>query len=111
MNPPDLSATFLDAYNRRDAEMMRSLLATEFVYVRPGPQRLEGIDEVMARYARDWATVGAHLRIRRVLADGDDVAMEITIDVPGGRAIEAAVLHGWKDGRLVDYRLYRDSAD
>lgn len=109
MTPADLSRTFLDAYNRRDADTMRAMLADEFSYVRPGPVTLEGVERVMDRYAKDWEAVGAILRVRHLIEAGAEVAMEITIDRPDGVSIEAIVLHRWQDARLVRYRLYRDS--
>lgn len=109
MTPADLSRTFLDAYNRRDADTMRAMLADEFSYVRPGPVTLEGVERVMDRYAKDWEAVGATLRVRHLIEAGAEVVMEITIDRPDGVSIEAVVLHRWDEGRLVGYRLYRDS--
>ncbi len=108
MTPAELSRAFLDAYNRRDGEAMRAMLADDFTYIRPGPVTLDGADRVIARYGKDWEAVGATLRVRRLLEAGDDVVMEITIDRPDGVSIEAVVLHRWEEGRLVDYRLYRD---
>ncbi|MDH4117225.1 MAG: nuclear transport factor 2 family protein [Acidimicrobiia bacterium] len=108
MTPAELSRAFLDAYNRRDSETMGAMLADDFTYIRPGPVALDGADRVIARYRTDWQTVGATLRVRRLLDVGDDVVMEITIDRPDGVSIEAVVLHQWVEGRLVGYRLYRD---
>lgn len=108
MTPSDLSRAFLDAYNRRDSEAIRAMLAEQFSYVRPGPKPIDGIDNVLAQYQKDWDTVGATLSVRRVVASGSDVAMEISIELPAGRVVEAAVLHRWADDRMVEYRLYRD---
>lgn len=108
MTPAELSRAFLDAYNRRDADTMRAMLADQFAYVRPGPVTLDGADRVMERYRKDWESVGATLRVRHLLEAGSEVVMEITIDRPDGVSIEAVVLHRWMDGRLERYRLYRD---
>lgn len=110
-NPAELSRQFLEAYNQRDADQMRAMLAPEVVYIRPGPTRIEGVDEIMARYARDWERYDTENVVRHVLESGDTAVMEMTIVFPtdsGVDEVEAVVVHRWIGDKLAFYRLYMD---
>lgn len=111
MTPAELSARFVEAYNGRDADAMREMLAADLTYVRPGPTPLRGIDAVMAQYDEDWERYDAVIQVRRILEQDDTAAVELTLSAPspqGTVEVEGVVLHRWVDGRMVDYRFYVD---
>ena len=111
MNPSELSAAFIDAFNKRDAETMRDMLAPNLVYIRPGPLPLDGVEAVMAQYDQDWQQYDPQIRVRRMIEQGDSVAVEIVIAAPapeGVVEVGGAAVHRWVDDRLVGYRLYTD---
>ena len=110
--PKELTGRFMDAFNQRDRVAMRALLAPVLEYVRPGGGTLRTAEEVMAQYERDWAAMGSSsVKIRKLIEFDDGIIAEITIDATiNGRsvAVEAALAHRWRDGRLTRYRLYSD---
>ena len=110
--PLEHSQAFIDAYNRRDADALRALLAPELEYVRPGPVTLTTPDEVMTQYEMDWTRFErSRVDIRSFVEVDDTVAAEVTISASaGGRevVVEAVVVHQWRNGRLVRYRAYFD---
>lgn len=107
-SPGELSATFLEAYNARDADTMRSLLAPEVAYIRPGPTRFTGIPEIMDRYRRDWERYDTENVVRETYEDGNTAVMEITIKFGVGEESEAVVVTRWVGEKMVSYRLYMD---
>lgn len=110
-SPAELSARFLDAYNRRDPETMRSMLSTDVTFIRPGPTRIEGVDAIIELYQNDWEEFNNQNAIRRIIEAGDQVAMEITAvfdDAESSVEYDLAVVLRWVDNRLVYYRLYVD---
>lgn len=107
-SPGELSTAFLDAYNRRDPETMRSMLAPEVAYIRPGPTRIDGVEAIMDRYRKDWDRYDTENVIRNVVEDDDTSVMEITIKYGGGEEADAAVVTRWVGERMVSYRLYMD---
>lgn len=109
--PAELSARFLDAFNRRDTDTMRSMLAPEVTYIRPGPTRVEGVAAIIERYRKDWERYDNQNTIQQIIEDGNDVAMEITAAVErDGQHVEfeLAVIMRWVDDKLIYYRLYVD---
>ena len=109
MEARESSLTFVDACNQRDAPAIRSLLAADVAYVRPGPKPLGSVDEIMAQYEHDWRTYDATIDIRRLVEAGDLVVIELTLASGDGRiTVEAMVLHRWASDQLVEYRLYLD---
>ncbi|NVM24024.1 MAG: nuclear transport factor 2 family protein [Desulfobacterales bacterium] len=106
------SQAFIDAYNRRDADALRALLAPDLEYVRPGPVTLTTTDEVMAQYEMDWSRFErSRVDIRSFVEADDTVAAEVTISASErGReaVVEAVVIHQWRNGRLIRYRAYFD---
>lgn len=109
--PSDLAARFLGAYNRRDADTMRSMLSRDITYIRPGPTPIEGVDAIIDRYRKDWEQYDNQNTVRRIFEDGDEVAMEVTavVERDGQRVeFELAVMMRWVDDKLVYYRLYTD---
>jgi ketosteroid isomerase-like protein len=111
-SPKDLTGRFMTAYNERDREALRALLAPELEYVRPGGGTLRTADEAMAQYERDWAVMSiSSVEVRELFESGDGILAEITIRATiNGRsvAVEAALAHRWRGGKLVNYRLYSD---
>lgn len=90
---------------------MREMLSPEILYIRPGPTRIQGVNAIMAQYEKDWERYDNQNVIRRMIEDGDTVAMEFTVGISGADApieVEAVVLHQWVDDQLVFYRLYVD---
>ena len=112
LRPLDLSRRLIDAYNRRDLEGLIALLAHSFEYVRPGPAVMKSVEEVRRQYLLDWATFDESIaEVRRSYELGAVVAAELTFHLSRGDqtyTIEAAVLHEWRDQRLVRYRAYLD---
>ena len=106
--PAELSRIFLEAFNDRDAETMRSMLAPEVVYIRPGPTRISGVEAIIERYRRDWERYDNKNAIRELVEDGDTSVMEITMEFPGGSETHAAVVTRWVGELMVSYRLYMD---
>jgi ketosteroid isomerase-like protein len=110
--PRDLTARFMEAYNRRDHDALRALLAPELEYVRPGGGVLRTADEVMGQYECDWSVLAAsRVEVRELTELEDGVIAEITVHVTtadGSGSVEAALVHRWRDGLLVRYRLYAD---
>lgn len=110
--PLEHSQAFIDAYNRRDADALRSLLAPELEYVRPGPVTLSTVDEIMAQYEMDWSMFErSRVDIRSIVEANDTIVVEGTISaLARGQemVVEAVVVHQWRNGRLIRYRAYFD---
>lgn len=87
---------------------MRSLLAPEVVYIRPGPTRITGVEAIMDRYRRDWDRYDNHNLVRDVIEDGDQAVLEITMRFPDASETQAVVVMRWVGEVLVSYRLYMD---
>lgn len=108
----ELTLRFMDGFNNRDRSTMRALLAERLEYVRPGGGLLRTPDEVMAQYERDWELASeARVEVRAMLESGDSIMAEITVQATiGGRSerSEGALVHRWRDEKLVRYRLYAD---
>lgn len=108
----ELSRTFIDAYNRRDADAIRALVADDVSYVRPGQKLLTSPDEVVGIYQKEWGNVSrSRVDVRDAWHVDDAVCAEITVTVEIDGAelqVEGGVFHGWKGGKLVRYRLYLD---
>jgi ketosteroid isomerase-like protein len=108
----DNSRAFIDAYNQRDAEAMRAMLAPDIEYVRPGPEVLNGVDEVMARYAEEWSIFDeSRVELRTIVESGSTIAAEITAFIRAGDReleMESAIVHEWSDDLMVRYRAYMD---
>lgn len=104
-----LSMAFVDAYNRRDTDAIRSMLAADVTYARPGPRPVVGVEAIMGQYREDWRTYDALIEVRRVIEAGDTVAIELTLRTADGKLkVEAIVVHRWADDRMTEYRLYLD---
>ena len=106
--PAELSQAFLDAFNDRDSETMRSMLAPEVIYVRPGPTRIDGVDDIMDRYRKDWEEYDNTNVIRAVIEDAQSSVMEITMKFSDGTENHAAVVTRWVGEVMVYYRLFMD---
>ena len=110
--PRQLTASFMDAFNRRDRLGLRALLAPDLEFVRPGGGTLRTADEVIAQYERDWAAMSSSsVAVRNLVESDNGIMAEITINATiNGRllAVPAALAHRWRDGKLIRYRLYSD---
>jgi hypothetical protein len=110
--PSELSARFVEAYNQRNREGMRTMLSPTLEYVRPGGEVLSTSDQVMAQYERDWSMfTDPRVEIRSFVESGEDFFGEITIPATVGDhpvRVEGAVAHTWRDGMLARYRAYLD---
>jgi ketosteroid isomerase-like protein len=88
------------------------MLPPELEYVRPGGGTLRTADEVLAQYERDWAVMSSStVEVRDLVESDDRIIAEITVVATiNGRslAVPAALVHQWRDGRLIRYRLYSD---
>lgn len=109
MRPVDHSRALVEAYNRRDAVVIREMLHPDISYVRPGPRAVPDHDAIVRLYEADWGRNDATLDIRSIMEDGDRVLVELTITVPGAdRPMEGCAVHRWTDGLLAEYRAYLD---
>jgi ketosteroid isomerase-like protein len=110
--PKELTIRFMDAFNERDRVAMRALLAPVLDYVRPGGGTLRTADAVMDQYERDWAVAASsRVEVRHLIESEDGIMAEISIHIAiNGRsaAVDGALAHRWRDGKLVRYRLYSD---
>jgi ketosteroid isomerase-like protein len=110
--PAGLTRRFMDAYNRRDAQALRDMLPRELEYVRPGGGVLRTADEVIGQYGRDWSVLlESRVDVRGLIESAGAVFAEISIHgrtAQGTLSLEGALVHEWRHGRLVRYRLYTD---
>ena len=110
--PRELTARFMHAYNQRDREALRTLLAPVLEYVRPGGGKLTTAEEVMAQYERDWAVLSSSsVEVRELVESGDGIIAEVTLKVTmSGRSLtlELVIAHRWRNGQLIRYRAYSD---
>jgi ketosteroid isomerase-like protein len=110
--PKELSNRLIRAYNERDRVAIRQLLPPVLEYVRPGGGKLTTAEEVMAQYERDWAVLSSsRVEVRELLESDDGIMAEITLRVTmkeRSLSVEAVVVHRWREGRLIRYRVYAD---
>ena len=110
--PKELTDRFIHAYNQRDRVAMRALLSPVLEYVRPGGGKLTTADEVMAQYERDWAVLSrSSVEVRELLESDDGIMAEVTLRITmkeRSLSVEAVVIHRWREGRLIRYRVYSD---
>jgi hypothetical protein len=108
-DPASLSATFLDAFNRRDLDLIERMTASPVDYRRAASPTLSTPAEVRARYAQDFElTPDIHAELTDVIAATDvDVAFEIVVTVLG-RSVTGAAHHRWVDGRMTRYRSWTE---
>lgn len=108
-DPAALSATFLDAYNRRELDLMERMVAPSTDYKRSGADSIHTPAEVRARYALDFELMpDVRAELVEVIATSDiDVAFEILVSL-GDRQVTGAAHHRWVDGRMTRYRSWTD---
>jgi hypothetical protein len=108
-DPATLSATFLDAYNRRDLDLIERMTADPTDYLRSNGTLLTTPADVRARYAQDFELMpDTHATLTDVITASDtDVAFEIVVAFLG-RSVTGAAHHRWADGRLTRYRSWTD---
>lgn len=108
-DPASLSATFLDAFNRRDLDLLEGMAADPIDYLRSGGEPITTPAAVRARYAEDFERMpDSRAELVEVIAQSDtDVAFEIRFFVVG-RTVTGAVHHRWIDGRMTRYRSWTD---
>ena len=87
-----------EKFEARDFPSAAELLREDFVCTWPqSRERIRGRDNfiaVNAHYPGDW-----HIRIERIIAEGDQVASEVQVDIDG-RTEVAASFFELKDGKL-----------
>lgn len=108
-DPASLSATFLDAFNRRDLDLIESMVAPATDYLRSNGTPITTPADVRARYAQDFeVTPDIHATLVEVTAQSDtDVAFEIVVSFLG-RSVTGAAHHRWVDGKMTRYRSWTD---
>jgi hypothetical protein len=110
-DPAKLSATFLDAFNRRDLDLIEQMVASPTDYKRAGvgSPTLTTPAEVRARYEQDFAAApDIHATLVQVIAATDEaVAFEITVATSFG-TVTGAAHHHWVDGKMTRYRSWTD---
>jgi ketosteroid isomerase-like protein len=107
--PAELSATFMDAFNRRDLDVLERMVAPEVDYLRAGGDHLTAPVAVRARYAQDFELLpDIRAELVEVVAQTDtDVAFELAVHV-AGRRVTGAAHHRWVDGRMTRYRSWTE---
>jgi hypothetical protein len=108
-DPASLSAQFLDAFNRRDLDLIESMVADTTDYKRSGADPITTPADVRARYAKDFElTPDIEAELVEVIAATDtDVAFEIIVRFLG-RSVTGSAHHRWVDGRMTRYRSWTD---
>jgi ketosteroid isomerase-like protein len=108
-DPASLSATFLDAFNRRDLDQLERMVAPSTDYLRSAGEPITTPTEVRARYAQDFElTPDIAAELTEVIAQNEtDVAFEIRVSF-AGRSVTGAAHHRWVDGRMTRYRSWTD---
>jgi len=108
-DPASLSATFLDAFNRRDLDLLESMAADEIDYLRSGGDPITTPAAVRARYAEDFELMpDSRAELVEVVCQNEtDVAFEIRFHLLG-RTVTGAVHHRWIDGKMTRYRSWTD---
>jgi steroid delta-isomerase-like uncharacterized protein len=119
----ELVEAWVAAYNDRDWEAMRAVLAADCVYeeiVKP-PRRFEGADAIVDVFEA-WAKAmpDPHSRVVSLVGDGERMALEFALEGtdspfgdfrPSGRkpATFGAIFFTFADGRITGLRAYLDS--
>jgi len=108
-DPATLSATFLDAFNRRDLDLLEAMVAPSVDYLRSLGEPLTTPAQVRARYAEDFELMpDSRAEVTAVIAQNEtDVAFEILFHVVG-RTVTGGVHHRWVDGKMTRYRAWTD---
>jgi hypothetical protein len=108
-DPASLSAQFLEAFNRRDLDLIERMVAPTTDYKRSGAETVTTPADVRARYAKDFElTPDIRAELVEVIAANDtDVAFEITVSFLG-RTVAGAAHHRWVEDRMTRYRSWTD---
>ena len=69
----------------------------------------------MAQYERDWAVLSSSsVEVRELLESDDGIMAEVTLRITmkeRSLSVEAVVIHRWRGGRLIRYRVYSDPGE
>ncbi len=124
----ELMTAWFRAMNDRDEGGMRSVMAPDFHYERPGTV-VDGAEETIAFFKAEWAVFpDGRLDVQKVISSGDHVVTECTwttthtvpFPLPDGSTIPptgrkgvlpCATIAEARDGLLVSNRAYWDNLD
>jgi limonene-1,2-epoxide hydrolase len=112
--PEDVVRAFCDAVSKRDAEVLRPLLADGAVYHNVGMVPSVGVEAVLANLEGQWQmfSVVYDFQVRNLAASGDVVLTE-RVDVVGadGGSMPVPVMGAFevRDGRITHWRDYFDT--
>ncbi len=111
MGPAELTANYVDAFNRRDAETMWSMLGDDVTYVVGGAGPFTGPEAVKSFYA---PLLDSDLSAQTIssVEQGDTAFIEnrLSGSLPNGVGFyfEQVVRQRWVNGLLKEYRNYND---
>ena len=106
----EMARRLVDAWNRRDLELMLDLADSEIAFVNsptavePGTRR--GKDEVVAATKKQWEVLDARWEIDELFDRGDEVVIQgrLSRGMPDSDArLEQPLLvsYGFRDGKLI----------
>lgn len=109
MTPAELAKELVAAYNDRDDDRIRRLLADPLAYTGPGGSTITRPSDVLDLYHLDWSINDAEAYIRRAFEWDGWVAFEFTMELPNGAGgVEGSAFMRWDDDHLVESRTYFD---
>ena len=112
--PEAIVREFCDVVGKRDAELLRPLLADTIEYHNVGMERTVGFDDVIANLQGQWAMFPGvyEFRVRNIAANGTIVLTE-RIDAIGaeGQELPVPVMGVFEviDGKITLWRDYFDT--
>ncbi len=113
-SPEEVVREFCEAVSKRDAELLRPLLADDVVYHNIGMEPSKGVETVLANIAGLWAMFAGvyEFQVRHIAANGNVVLTE-RVDVVGaeGNAAPVPVMGTFElsGGRITHWRDYFDA--
>lgn len=114
-DPIDVVQAFCDAMSKRDAEALRKFLADGVVYQNTGMAAKEGVEDVLADLAGQFAMFPETYEYRMVnIAGGGEVVLTERVDVINGfdGSVHAVPVMGTfvvRDGRITRWTDYFDT--
>ncbi len=114
-NAAEIVREFCAGVTKRDAELLRPLLADDVTYHNMGMEASKGIEATIANLAGQWAMFPEvyEYQVRHLVADGNLVLTE-RVDLVGMGGVRAPVpvmgTFEVVDGKISQWRDYFDSA-
>ena len=106
---------FCDAVSKRDAELLRPMLADDVVYQNVGMPATTGIEDVLANVQGQWQMFSGVYEFQMVnIASAGDIVLTERIDVVGaeGQSNPVPLMGAFevRDGKITRWRDYFDSS-